>query len=66
MSIVVAFAELVAFMSAEWLVGYPDGSEFNPQMVIRMAQAWLLKSHNFFLILSVVNAQRFFCIVSKW
>lgn len=29
MSIVVAFAELVAFMSAEWLVGYPDGSEFN-------------------------------------
>ncbi|XP_016093802.1 lipoma HMGIC fusion partner-like 2 protein [Sinocyclocheilus grahami] len=29
MSIVVAFAEMVAFMSAEWLVGYPDGSEFN-------------------------------------
>ncbi|XP_052448086.1 LHFPL tetraspan subfamily member 2a protein [Carassius gibelio] len=29
MSIVVAFAEMVAFMSAKWLVGYPDGSMFN-------------------------------------
>ncbi|XP_018966060.1 LHFPL tetraspan subfamily member 2 protein-like [Cyprinus carpio] len=29
MSIVVAFAEMVAFMSAEWLVGNLDGSEFN-------------------------------------
>lgn len=29
MSIVVAFAELVAFMSPEWLVGYPEGSELN-------------------------------------
>ncbi|XP_051962726.1 LHFPL tetraspan subfamily member 2 protein-like [Xyrauchen texanus] len=29
MSILVAFAEVVAFMSADWLVGYADGSESN-------------------------------------